>query len=568
MKNELAFLFPPPRTVHFKGASLDMSSLCFPLEISKKYGFLFDHFPVKNRNSGLEIVFQERSGLAPEEYAMDCAPGRIVLSSSHSRGQFYALSTLLQILAFHGASGRIPAFSLRDAPQIAFRGFLLGGGAGAVPGVPELQGMLLKLALLKFNHVALPAAVLGRTTENSRERDGWKALAVQARAMGLAIIWVDGDEQAVFQFDAGPPSGKTVFDPPALPVAEGAGDGSQPEEWLDFFLARHRRGRVQGKKTVVWGDIFLRHDEWIRKIPQDVMVLNRGTPPGRSDLSGSAMRPFRKHHIPQVLCPILCGRDRFIPDCRSGMDLVRDAYSVASTGKLAGVMLAGGEPEGSGCLPEGAAMLHFLAGCLLWSGHAPGPAAFSRWMLGRDEPDLFRVYSFLAQAEHRLPHAHGRYLFEDPLFAPFSSQGDPREIEAHFRKAALYLEKRALTGVELAGFIAFCRHLYEFIAVKVRFSARIRSFLRDESGMESLRLEAAWLQQETLKLKALHGELQARHFQPGGRGRGRSGFDLLSGRFADLVQTACRPTGRQDLLAELENEPPPGSPAGFPPAGF
>ncbi len=116
-------------------------------------------------------------------------------------------------------------------------------------------------------------------------------------------------------------------------------------------------------------------------------------------------------------------------------------------GKLAGVLLAAGEGPGDGCLPQGAALALFQAGCQLWSGRLPGPAAFSRWALGRDEPDLFRVYSFLAQAEHRLPHPHNRYLFEDPLLAPFSRQGDPREVVAHYRKAALYLKKREIAAM-------------------------------------------------------------------------------------------------------------------------
>jgi hypothetical protein len=567
MKNEFAFLYPPAGNVHFKGLVLDMRSLCFPLEIFKKYGFLFDHFSVKNRNRGLEIIFQERSDLAGEEYTMDCAPGRIVLGASQSRGQFYAVSTLLQILAFHEAAGRLPAFSLRDAPQIAFRGFLLGGGAENVPTGQELRRLLLRLALLKFNHVALPAAVLARTVGSVQERDDCKALAVQARVMGMEIIWVDSGDQAVFSFASGPPAGKIFFDPPVFPAAEGVGATTRPAAWFDFFLSRHRQGRDLGRKTAAWGDIFLRHGEWIRKIPQGVLVFNRGTAPGRSDLFKTTVQPFKKHHIPQVLCPVLCDRGRFIPDARAGMDRVREAYTAARAGKLAGVMPASGDPEG-GCLPEGAAMLHFQAGCLLWSGHPPGPAAFSLWALGRDEPDLFRVYSFLAQAEHRLPHAHGRYLFEDPLFAPFSSQGDPREIEAHFHKAALYLEKRALAGGELAGFITFCRCLYEFIAVKVRFSARLGSFLREENGLARLRRQAAGLQEEALKLKDLHGELYSQHFQPAGLPHGKSNFDLLSERFASLIQAACRPAGREELLAELKNEPPPESQTGFPDAGF
>jgi hypothetical protein len=340
-------------------------------------------------------------------------------------------------------------------------------------------------------------------------------------------------------------------DGPVLPAADGSGDRARPDAWLDFFLARHRQDREHGRKTAAWGDIFLSHPGWIRKIPRDVLVLNRGTAPARPDSLAAAVQAFKKHHVPQALCPVLCGGDRFVPDSRAGMDRVGAAYAAAKAGKLAGIMLAGG-----GCLPEGAAMLHFQAGCLLWSGRPPGPAAFSLWALGRDEPDLFRVYSFLAQAEHRLPHAHGRYLFEDPLFAPFSRQGDPREVEAHFHKAAQYLEKREVAGGELAGFIAFCRRLYAFIAAKVRFSTRLGSLLRDENGGEEIGRQAAGLEQEAQGLKGLYEDLWNRHFLPGGHPGFLDDFARLQGRLAYLRQASVKPASRKDLLAELENDLP------------
>jgi len=557
MKNEFAFLYPPPRTVRFNGAVLDIRSLCFPLEIFKKYGFLFDHFAIRNRNRGLEIIFQERRDLAGEEYAVDCGPDRIVLSASQPRGQFYAVSTLLQVLAFHEAAGRMPFFSLRDAPQVAFRGFMACGGEGAVPTGRELRRLLLKLALLKFNHVALPAAALARGTDAMPGRGDMKALAVQARVSGLEIIWLADDDRALFRFGSGPSAGRILFDGPVLPAANGSGDQPPPEEWLAFFLARHRQGREQGKKTAAWGDVFLRHPDWIRKIPQDTLVLNRGAAPGGSDFFKTAAAPFKKHHIPQVLCPVLCGRDRFIPDAHAGLDRVSAAFTAAGAGKLAGIMLAAGcGHDGCGCLPEGAAMLHFQAGCLLWSGRPPGPAAFSLWALGRDEPDLFRVYSFLAQAEHRLPHAHGRYLFEDPLFAPFSRQGDPREIESHFHKAAQYLEKREIGGEELTGFIAFCRRLYGFIAGKVRFSARLGSLLREEDGGEEVSRQAAGLEREAQDLKDLYLDLWGQHFLHGGFPGFLDDFARLQDRLAYLRQAGAGPAAQKHLLAELENSSP------------
>ena len=164
------------------------------------------------------------------------------------------------------------------------------------------------------------------------------------------------------------------------------------------------------------------------------------------------------------------------------MARVYAALAAVEAGKLAGVLLAAGESSAAECLPAGSAMVRFQAGCQLWSGRPPGPAAFSRWALGRDEPDLFRVFSFLAQAEQRLPHAHDRYFFEDPLLAPFSRQGDPREIEAHFRKAALYLKKREIAAGELTGFVAFAARLYETIAAKVQLSSRLAALLETAAG--------------------------------------------------------------------------------------
>jgi hypothetical protein len=572
MKDEFAFLYPAPRSVRRDGAVLDIRSLCFPLEILKKYDFLFEHFRVRNRNRGLEVVFQEGPSRSPargrdlagEAYAIDGGPERIVLSACTARARFYALSTLMQILAFHESSGWVPAFALRDAPALAFRGFLFAGEPGAVPGADKLRDLLLKLALLKFSHFALPASSI---RQNRGGPDGLKppdldALAAQLRKTGLELILVDADAQSLFRFGRAMESGS----PPGTPVffeAAASGEEARPADWLEFFLAQHRRGKTRGERTAVWGDIFLRHPEWIRKLPQDILVLNRERSPERGDLLRTAVLPFKKHHIPQVLCPVLCSRDRFIPDTRAGMARVSSACAAAAAGKLAGVMAASCEPGGRECLPEAAAMLHFQAGCLLWSGKLPGPGAFSRWALGRDEPGLFRVYTFLAQVDRQLPHAHGQYLFEDPVFAPFSRPGDAREIEAHYRKAALYLKKRRISRNELTGFLGFARRLFEFIAAKVEFSGRLCSLLDEKGGAEKILRQAAWLGQGTEKLKNFYLELWGKSFLPESLPEGASGFTFLQERFRYLRRAASQPAARENLFLELKNY----SPAAGPPAG-
>jgi hypothetical protein len=570
-KNGFSFLFPPPRTVRVRDDFLDIRNLCFPLEIFKKYDFLFDHFGIRNKGHGLEILFQERRGLAAEEYAVECGPARIALFANSLRSQFYALAALLQILSFYGAEGRMPGFSLQDGPEIPLRGFMLVPGSGAAPLAAELQGRLLELALLRFNCFALPSSCLGGGRNGHRghgskgaiSRTEMGALNGLARKMGLEIFLVHedilvGKDQA--------PDLETEDPFPAKWILVGSGQGMKmtPGGWFDRFMSRYSLGRTRGEKMLVWADRFLDQPEWIRKIPQDVTVLNRDQGIAKPDFFKNRILPFKKHHIPQVLCPAVWSRDRFIPAMRPSMALITAAFTAARGGGLAGVMVLGGEDEEDGCLPEGLAMLQFQAGSLFWSGCPPVPSAFSRWALGRDEPDLFRVYSFLSQVDQRLPHTHCQYLFEDPVAAVFSRQCDAREIETHYRKAALYLKKRKIPRNELTEFLNFAQQLYEFIAAKVDFSSRLGVILGEKGCEEKVRLQADWLGQGAEKLKNGYWQLWKKHFQPENPPRCMESFVFLQERFHYLRQASCRPAGRAILLAELKNYFPLDSMGGQP----
>lgn len=567
MKNEFAFLFPQPRTVFLRAGFSDIRELSFPLEICKKYDFLFDHFEVKNKNRGLEILFQEANDLAAEEYVLESAPKRILVLAGSAAGQFYALATLLQILSYFSGSGRMPVFSIRDAPEIAVRGFVFATEGGAVPLAAELQRLLLKLALLRFNHFALPASSAaglglpapGRAGKGAASGAAMAVVAARAQKMGMEIFLLPADASAAP--GRGPdPAGAGLF-PARLELIgwEGGEKKTRAAAGFENFLNRYRLGKAGGKKMLAWADGFREHAEWIRKISHDVLVLNRET-----ELSGPAdlqnrIGPFKKHHVRQVLCPTVWSRDRFIPAMRRSMAGISAAFCAAKTEKLAGVMLIGGEGGASACLPEAGALLHFEAGSLFWSGRPPVPSAFSRWALGRDEPDLFRVYSFLAQVDLQLPHTHCQYLFEDPVFASFSRTGDPREIEAYYHKTALYLKKRKIARNELSDFLGFARQLFEFIAAKVEFSRRLCSLLEEKDGPEKIRHQAAWLGKGTAKLKSLYLELRGKSFQPEGLTESVAGFGFLQERFHYLHQASSRSESVKNLLLELKNDSPPSS---------
>lgn len=569
MKNEFAFLFPHPKNVLVRDDFFDIRDLCFPLEIYKKYDFLFDYFAVRNKNRGLEIIFQEGPGLAAEEYVLESGQRRILVLANSRRGQFYALATLLQILSFYGGCGRMPVFSIRDAPEIALRGFLLSAASGTVPAVAALQRLLLKLALLKFNHLALPASCLaaaagsghGLAPKGALSKAEMAALGVRGRKMGMEIFFLPADSRL-----EPAPGWDTAEDGlfPADLIFSGKDEAqgrTQPAAWFDFLLDQHRRGKAAGKKILVWADRFADHPEWIRKIPRDILVFQRDLQMEKSDFFKSKVWPFKKHHILQVLCPAIGSDDRFIPAMRRSMVRISAAVALAKSEKMAGVALRSSESEESSCLAEGLVMLQFQAGCLFWNGRPPAPDAFSRWALGRDEPDLFRVYSFLAQVDRQLPHSHWQYLFEDPVFAAFSRPDDHREIEAHYLKASLYLKKRKISRNELTDFLSFTRQLCEFIAAKVEFSSRLCSFLEEKGGPEKIHRQAAGLGQGAEKLKNLYLELWRKNFQSDGLPECVRGFAFLQERFHYLRQVSSRPAARENLLQELGNDSPLAAPA-------
>ncbi len=538
MKEEFAFLFPPPRSVRFKGGTLDIRSACFPLELFKKFDFLFERFGVRNRARGLQVIILEppfgspakETGQGGEEYAIDCVAGGVTLSAATPRGRFYAISTLLQILSFYSGSGAMPAFTLKDAPATAFRGAFFFRAEAAAADPLALRRLFLDLALLKFNWLLLPCDPAGGSAGE------WKGLAALARRTGIEAMLLDAAPGALAWPAA---AGNMPPSPQRLP-----GGGA----WIDFFLEQCRAARLHGGVTLAWSDPFLDRPEWIRRIPRDVIILNRGMRADRGNPFATAVQPFKEHHVRQALCPSLCGPGRFLPDGRAAMARIDAACAAAAAAKLAGVLLLHGEdPEGS-CLPQGAALVRFQAGCRLWGSRPSTPAAFSRWALGRDEPDLYRVCSFLAQSENRLPYDHARYLFEDPLLAPCSRQGDPRQVVAHYRKAAQYLKKREIAPGGMSGFLDFLAGLFEVIAAKVDLSSRLAVLLAEADGSETLALQAAWLQRAVAGLAERYAELVAAPV-PGML----KGFALLGERFAHLGRVTASPGTRESLLAALRN---------------
>jgi hypothetical protein len=558
-QNDFSFLCPAPRTLRLQNVTLDVQNLCFPLEITKRYDFLFAHHAVKNKNRGLEIICQEKKTLAAEEYVLECEPGRVIAWSNSPRGRFYALSTLLQILAHFQPGGRMPGFFIRDAPALPVRGFTIDLAHGAIPLPAEMRRLLLRLAMLKFNCVAL---ILGDLCRPGSGPGGDPPLGRIAREE-VALVVDLGARMAldiVPAIEIGPVAPGpdeldggilAAFDSKRVQVRLQAKKGDEPAaSWFERFMAVYRLFAARGKKLLVWGGDFLENPDWIRKIPQDVMVLSEGG--GNESRDGFKRRaaPFQKHHLPLVLATSAWSQARFIPAMRRSAGDHAAALAVVQEEKLAGIMLRGLTDAGDGSFLEGIFLTLFQAGNLFWSGRDPRPDAFSQWALGCRAPDLYRVYAFLSQVDSPWQHTHWQYLFEDPLAAACSRQDNVREVTAWYRKASLYLKKRKIPDSEVSDFLDLARHLVEFVADKVEFSSRLQPWFDSAGGDELIQRALDRLLPACEKLKDLYCQMWLRRRQPFGLARRIREFDFLLQRFA-LVQSALKHPGQRKKLAAL-----------------
>ncbi|HSQ34454.1 MAG TPA: glycoside hydrolase family 20 zincin-like fold domain-containing protein [Candidatus Binatia bacterium] len=562
--NECASLFPAPKTIRWQGPAMEIRNLCFPLEIIKKYDFLLDHFAVKSKNRGLEIVCQEKKTLAAEAYVIEAERNRVIVWSSSVRGQFYALSTLLQLLAFYQPNGMMPGFFIEDAPAIPFRGFQLDIADGAFPLLPELQRLLLKLALLRFNHFALRVGnpgLAGKTENGKGTLDEIGQLATLAGRMGVELYPVVAIKP--FACTSGPAAECGDFNADLIKAFRSKRihvewhekvESEAAAEWFERFLGMYRFFKAQGKTLMAPAENFLAVPEWIRKIPQDVCLLNLDAEIEHSDAFRKKAAPFKKHHIPQVLGTVTWSRARFIPAMRRSMANQAAAFAAVREDKLAGLVLNACAERGDGNFLEGVLLPLFFAGNLCWSGQSPRPDAFSQWALGRYEPDLFRVYTFLSQVDGPLQHTHRQYLFEDPLFANFSRQDNAKEIVARYRKTAVYLKKKKINGKEVADYLNFAQHLYEFIVDKIEFSGQFVTSLSAWTGDDTCRQLLEKLVPAGEKLKNLYINLWLGRCRPDGLARKIREFDLLQSRFRFLLQASAHPATRKKLLNEFENQ--------------
>jgi hexosaminidase len=96
------------------------------------------------------IAFERHRGFGPEAYAIEVVPHRVTVSATSAAGLFYGAVTLWQLLPPGGATGQIPAQTIRDEPAYAWRGLML-DSARHFQSPVFIRSMINWMALHKLN---------------------------------------------------------------------------------------------------------------------------------------------------------------------------------------------------------------------------------------------------------------------------------------------------------------------------------------------------------------------------------------------------------------------------------
>jgi hypothetical protein len=276
------------------------------------------------RRTGAQSSWQwddEPGPASSEAYALEVTPQRVELRAASSRGLFYAVQTLRQLLKTGGDGAQLPVVRVDDWPAMRLRGYMLDLSHGPFPKFDELKRQIEFLAQWKANQFYL-------YSETNIELDGYPLLSPQARLSKAQVRELVAFARERF-IDVVPcvelyghlhdlvrletysalgemPHGGEVnpLNPKSVAVIRdwveqltalfpspwfhlgmdetyelGKVPGRQLEPakageiYLGFFEKVAGMAVAKGKRVMIWGDILLQHPEVIPRLPAGTVAI-------------------------------------------------------------------------------------------------------------------------------------------------------------------------------------------------------------------------------------------------------------------------------------------------------
>lgn len=320
-----------------------------------------------------QIVFTYNNSLKGEAYEVNIEPSKICVQAGADKGLFYGLQTLKQIIKQH--KRHLPAMYIKDQPIFANRGFYHDVTRGKVPTLKSLKELADIAAHYKLNqlqlyiehtflfkgHSEIATITDTLTAEEIMELDeycherfielvpsiatfGHLYEALRSETFGdlcelentkdLTYSWVDrmnhhtldvSNEGSIefvqdmidqflplFRskkfnicadetFDLGKGKNKEL--------GERVGTSKLYVDFLNKIISYAKK--QHNKEVMFWGDIIIKHPEYIQELPKDLICLNWWY---WLNYEEEKVKMIQEHGFNQYVCPGVHGWNRLIND--------------------------------------------------------------------------------------------------------------------------------------------------------------------------------------------------------------------------------------------------------------
>ena len=297
-----------------------------------------------------------------EAYSIRITTRGAEVRAASSRGLFYAVQTLRQLVEGEGASAALPVVEIRDWPSLAYRGTMVDMSHGPLPTEKEVERQLDFLSRFKNNQyyfyseasIELKGYPLinptGRFTQEELRR-----IIAYGRERHIDVVpclELYGHLHDLFRVEkyadlADVPHG-TEFNPRHPKVAEllddwisqfvqlfpsrfvhigfdetfqieeaahASGGAAEPAK---LFVEQLRRvaGAFQqhGKTVMAWGDIMVKYPAILAELPPGLIAIAWEYDPGPPEHYAQRLGPLPAHHVPHMIASGVTSWNSVTPD--------------------------------------------------------------------------------------------------------------------------------------------------------------------------------------------------------------------------------------------------------------
>jgi hypothetical protein len=473
-------------------------------------------------------------------------------TAATSAGLFYAVQTLRQLVE----PGGMAAVTIEDAPALRWRGVHDDVSRGPMPTVETLERRIRMAAELKLNLYvlylesayayrahpllvqpggALDSSEVGELVRFAR-RHHVELVPEQQTTSHMALAL----REETYQNLAEIPHGGAIAPGPEADAFVGSMvdelaplfpgpwlhlGGDEPRDlgtgrsrarveaggldgvFLDHVGRLIAQARRHGKRAMIWGDAFVDHPEWVRRLPADVAITSwcyEALPD-----YARWIRPFTDARLPLFVCPGALNWNRVFPNLDVALPDIRDFVAQGrrsgAVGAITCVWADNGDAPFDLCwyaLAGGAAAAWQEAPLDTTGLHD----AFDWALLRSPGTDLADAVACL-QRVHRVVQGVSRYDANLALYwqHPFGSSLDNQMMAAigPVSGAVCRLAEEALLGVErtraraaanreLLDAVAFAARRMHAIGMRGRVAADVAAAFRDLQSAAAARRAPEW----------------------------------------------------------------------------